>query len=277
MKRLLLLLVTVVLFASCFNDAVQVNMQDAPVELVNDRDSISFAVGMIVSQDIGYDVDELGIDSTTVDDFLRGMYSAFPVDDSPEANAYAQGVALAAGYIEYLEIANEVIYEGDTTKSVNANMFFEGIKSSVYGSEMTMALKDAEDYYYKAIFRARSEEFIKGNIGRPGVISLSSGVQYKVERMGSGNIAAESDSVSIVAKGTYPNGSVFYTTRGAVVDEAVKDLVPGLAQVITTLPAGTKCMVYVPWNLAYGAEGNDRIPPYSALVYDLEIVDIVKD
>ena len=47
----------------------------------------------------------------------------------------------------------------------------------------------------------------------------------------------------------------------------------GLAEVLMTLPAGTQCMVYVPWNLAYGAQGTNKISPYSALVYDLEILE----
>ena len=61
-----------------------------------------------------------------------------------------------------------------------------------------------------------------------------------------------------------------------MVELAVNEVVPGLAEVLMTLPAGTQCMVYVPWELAYGAKGAGRISPYSALVYDLEIVDTEK-
>ena len=91
--------------------------------------------------------------------------------------------------------------------------------------------------------------------------------------MGSGAKAGNDDTVKCIYKGTYPNGAVFDSSRGEAVDLEVASLVPGLAEVVMTLPAGTQCMVYVPWNLAYGAKGSGKISPYSALVYDIEIID----
>jgi FKBP-type peptidyl-prolyl cis-trans isomerase FklB len=61
-----------------------------------------------------------------------------------------------------------------------------------------------------------------------------------------------------------------------VVEAVVGSLLPGLAEAITSLPVGTKCKVYLPWQKAYGARGSNKVPPYSALVYDIELMKIVK-
>lgn len=275
MKRLCfsLLAATVLVSCHCGVENSDSRLLNTKADLSTASDSVSFAVGMVVAQNLPYNLSGLGIDSTTVDDFLRGLYSAFPEDATPEAIAYSKGVAIAAEFKEMLDMANEAIYPGGES-SVNVNMYLEGIKAVAYRNEEVMAPDAAKDYYFETTFRSRSEEFIRNNVGRPGVVSLPGGVQYKIESLGTGSVAKYDDAVMLDYKGTFPNGAIFDSTGGVPEERRVDALVPGLAQVITTLPAGTKCMVYVPWNLAYGKEGTHGIPPYSALVFDLEIVGI---
>lgn len=163
----------------------------------------------------------------------------------------------------------------DTVKKVDRRLFLEGLKASAYGSGKTMTTDVAIDYYNNRIFRIASDVFIRNNKERPGVVVLPCGVQYKVEKMGDGAKAGRNDTVRCIYKGTYPNGSTFDSSRGYPVDLAVASMVPGLAEAVMVLPEGTVCKVYVPWELGYGAEGADGIAPYSALVFDLEIVKVV--
>ena len=251
--------------------------QDVKVELADTNDSVSFAVGMVVGQGIPRDMVELGVDSTTLDAFLRGISAACPADDSPEAIAYANGVAIGVELRSMLEMANEAVYPDDETNTLDEVKYFEGLKAAASQNGVTMTTEEAENYYYETAFRSRSEEFIRNNIGRPGVVTMPSGVQYKVEKMGTGIVAAADDIVRLDYKGSFPNGAVFASTNGEPADFNVGSLVRGLAQVVTTLPAGTKCMVYIPWNLAYGSLGSSGIPPYSAIVFDVEIVAVVRN
>ena len=251
-------------------------VQDRKVELKNDSDSISFAVGMLVSEKMPATMRELGIDEKTLQPFLQGVCDAFPVDDSPEALAYAQGVLMAASAMEMLDFADEAIYPDDTVNSVNRRMFLEGIVATAYATGKTMTMNEATEYYNRRIFRSKSEEFINKSKERPGMVVLPSGLQYKIEQMGNGAVAGYYDIVSCVYKGTYPNGALFDTTRGEAVELEVAALVPGFAEALMTLPAGTVCKLYIPWELAYGEAGTNVVPPYSALVYDLEIKAIVK-
>lgn len=258
------------LLASC-NNAVP----DRKVELKHADDSISFAVGMLVSEDVPVAMKEMGIDDETLAAFLRGIRDAFPADDSPEAVAYAQGVLMAASAMDMLERADNAIYPGDTVNKVDRKLFMEGIIATACGTGKTMTMQYAKDYYNRRVFRTVSDEFMKRNKSRHGVVSLPSGLQYKIEKMGSGAVAKSFETVSCIYKGSYPNGVVFDSSRDKVVDLKVRTLVDGLAEALTTLPVGTVCKLYIPWELAYGEKGTRSIPPYSALVYDLEIKAIV--
>lgn len=274
MKRLVRIIVLgVLLYVAWLAFLCSCSSPSGEVRLRNVDDSLSYAVSMLVSEELPSMLAAEGIDSTTIDDFIRGVRAAFPLDDSPESRAYLNGVVVAVEAMDMLNRANKSIYPDGNDKKVDRKLFVEGIVAASKGDSEVMDMAFAIDFYNQHIFRARSEQFISENASRPGVITLPSGVQYKVSVMGSGAKAGNDDTVKCIYKGTYPNGAVFDSSRGEAVDLEVASLVPGLAEVVMTLPAGTQCMVYVPWNLAYGAKGSGKISPYSALVYDIEIID----
>jgi FKBP-type peptidyl-prolyl cis-trans isomerase FklB len=274
MKRLVRIIVLgVLLYVAWLAFLCSCSSPSGEVRLRNVDDSLSYAVSMLVSEELPGMLAAEGIDSTTIDDFIRGVRAAFPLDDSPESRAYLNGVVVAVEAMDMLNRANKSIYPDGNDKKVDRKLFVEGIVAASKGDSEVMDMAFAIDFYNQHIFRARSEQFISENASRPGVITLPSGVQYKVSVMGSGAKAGDDDTVKCIYKGTYPNGAVFDSSRGEAVDLEVASLVPGLAEVVMTLPAGTQCMVYVPWNLAYGAKGSGKISPYSALVYDIEIID----
>lgn len=274
MKRLVRIIVLgVLLYVAWLAFLCSCSSPSGEVRLRNVDDSLSYAVSMLVSEELPGMLAAEGIDSTTIDDFIRGVRAAFPLDDSPESRAYLNGVVVAVEAMDMLNRANKSIYPDGNDKKVDRKLFVEGIVAASKGDSEVMDMAFAIDFYNQHIFRARSEQFISENASRPGVVTLPSGVQYKVSVMGSGAKAGNDDTVKCIYKGTYPNGAVFESSRGEAVDLEVASLVPGLAEVVMTLPAGTQCMVYVPWNLAYGAKGSGKISPYSALVYDIEIID----
>ena len=248
----------------------------ADVTVVAEDDSLSYAVSLIIARDMPRAIEELGISAAEIDVFVNGLTNAFPADGSPEAIAYARGVVIGATAMEMLEDAEYAISQSDTTKKVNKQMFLEGLKATAKGDGFMMTLEQAYEYYNGVVFRRPSEAFIAKNSTRGGVETLSGGVQVKIEREGTGETASSRSTVGYIYKASYINGNVVESSRGEVVEASVGSMLPGLAQVMTTLPVGTKCKAYIPWHLAYGKRGNGKVPPYSALVYDLEIVEIVK-
>lgn len=237
-------------------------------------DSLSYAVSMIIARDVPRAMEELGI--TDAESFAMGLHDAFPVDDSPSAVAYARGLVIGATAMEMLEEAEYAIAQSDTTKKISKPMFFAGLKATATGEKPMMNLGQAYDYYNQVVFRRPSEAFIARNSTRPGVETLPGGVQVKIEKAGDGAVASLESTVGYIYKASFINGKLAESSRGEVVEAAVATLLPGLAEVFTTYPVGTKCKVYLPWQLAYGERGGNRVPPYSALVYDVEIVKIVK-
>jgi FKBP-type peptidyl-prolyl cis-trans isomerase len=236
---------------------------------------LSYALGVIISQDVPYAMDMLGISESETDEFVKGMRDAFPVDDSPEAVAYARGLLMGASAMETLEEAEYGILQSDSTKKVNKSKFFEAVEDIATGNT-SMTIEQAWEYYNNVVYRTPSEAFIERNSTRSGIQVLPSGVQVKVEQQGEGEIPTMKDTVAYIYKGSYINGNMFESSRGETVEAAVGSMMPGLAEVLTTYPVGTKCKVYLPWQRAYGEKGKKPVPPYSALVYDIEIVKIVK-
>ncbi|MBQ5751837.1 MAG: FKBP-type peptidyl-prolyl cis-trans isomerase [Bacteroidaceae bacterium] len=265
------------LFASCANEAGDaVVRQPEKVVLANADDSLSFAVSTIIARDMPMAIKEFGIEQENIDDFVNGICAAFPVDSSPRVNAFAHGVAVAIDAVEMLESAQRAMYQSDTTIKVDRRLFLEGLKAMAKGNREAMSVEEAYEYYNRRIFCRPSEEFMKNNAGRRNVQVLPSGVQVKVERVGNGKVATYGSKVGCIYKASFINGRVFESSRGEVVELRLGNTVPGLDEVLKTFPAGTACKVYIPWQLAYGARGSEKVPPYSALVYDLEIVRVIK-
>ncbi len=236
---------------------------------------LSYALGVIIAQDVPYAMDILGLSEPETNDFVKGMRDAFPVDDSPEAVAYARGLLMGASAMETLEEAEYGILQSDSTKKVNKSKFFEAVEDIATGNT-SMTIEQAWEYYNNVVYRTPSEAFIERNSTRSGIQVLPSGVQVKVEQQGEGEIPTMKNTVAYIYKGSYINGNMFESSRGEAVEVAVGSMMPGLAEVLTTYPVGTKCKVYLPWQRAYGEKGKKPVPPYSALVYDIEIVKIVK-
>lgn len=112
---------------------------------------------------------------------------------------------------------------------------------------------------------------------KPGIGKLPSGVQYTIINPSKGPKPNETDSVLIHYKGTLPDGRVFENTF--VSNQPVKTtpgtLIPGLNEVLQLMPVGSRWQVFIPASLAYGEKGNNQIPPNSALLILVELLQIL--
>ncbi len=121
--------------------------------------------------------------------------------------------------------------------------------------------------------------FLAANAARPGVVSLPSGLQYEVMVEGNGKKPSAKDTVSCHYHGTLVNGTVFDSSvqRGEPAQFPVNGVIPGWVEALQLMPVGSKWKLFIPYELAYGASGaGQSIPPYSALIFEVELLDIVK-
>lgn len=122
-------------------------------------------------------------------------------------------------------------------------------------------------------------DFLAANKKKPGVVALPSGLQYQVIKEGTGPKPALTDMVRVHYHGTLIDGKVFDSSveRGQPIELAVNGVIPGWTEALQLMPVGSKWKLFIPSNLAYGdQQAGPAIGPGSTLIFDVELLDIVK-
>ncbi|HTY09600.1 MAG TPA: FKBP-type peptidyl-prolyl cis-trans isomerase [Bacteroidota bacterium] len=127
--------------------------------------------------------------------------------------------------------------------------------------------------------KKEGEAFLAENKKKEGVITLPSGLQYKVITMGNGEKPKSQDQVSVNYRGTLVDGTEFDNSAktGKPGVFPVHGIIKGLSEALQLMPVGSKWEVYVPSDLAYGPDGRGiQILPNAVLIFDLELLGIEK-
>lgn len=120
--------------------------------------------------------------------------------------------------------------------------------------------------------------FLEANKKRSEVVTLASGLQYEVMTKGEGATPAASDSVKVHYHGTLIDGTVFDSSvnRGEPATFGVTQVISGWVEALQLMPVGSKWKLFIPSELAYGAQGaGQAIAPHSSLIFEVELLDIV--
>jgi FKBP-type peptidyl-prolyl cis-trans isomerase FklB len=122
------------------------------------------------------------------------------------------------------------------------------------------------------------EAFLAANKTKEGVVTLPSGLQYKILKAGTGEKATLDDSVVCNYKGTLINGTEFDASEkhGGPATFPVKGVIAGWTEALQLMPVGSKWQLFVPSNLAYGANGPGDIGPNATLIFEVELVSVQK-
>lgn len=125
---------------------------------------------------------------------------------------------------------------------------------------------------------AAEQKFMAGNADKPGVTVTASGLQYEVITAGNGPKPAAEDVVRVHYVGTLLDGSKFDSSvdRGEPAEFGVNQVIAGWTEALQLMPVGSKYKLYIPSAIAYGEQGaGQAIPPNAALVFEVELLDIV--
>lgn len=122
------------------------------------------------------------------------------------------------------------------------------------------------------------KEFLEKNKSAAGVKATASGLQYVMEKEGTGASPKKEDVVKVHYKGTLTNGEQFDSSydRGQPAEFPVGGVIPGWTEALQLMKVGGKAKLFIPPELAYGPSGRPGIPPNSVLVFDVELIEIVK-
>ncbi len=126
--------------------------------------------------------------------------------------------------------------------------------------------------------KTKCETFLSQNKTKAGIQTTASGLQYKVLTAGTGPKAVETDKVKVHYHGTLIDGTVFDSSvnRGEPATFGVTQVIKGWVEALQMMPVGSKWTLYIPSDLAYGPQGPPSIGPNQALIFDVELIEIVK-
>jgi FKBP-type peptidyl-prolyl cis-trans isomerase FklB len=126
---------------------------------------------------------------------------------------------------------------------------------------------------------AQNDAFLAKNKEKSGVTTTASGLQYEVIKIGKGPKPTAQNTVKVHYIGTLIDGSEFDSSikRNKPAEFPVSGVIPGWTEALQLMPVGSKFKIYLPASIAYGANGaGDVIKPYSTLIFELELLEIVK-
>ena len=152
----------------------------------------------------------------------------------------------------------------------------EAIKILIEIEQEQRAQQMAEKNKMAAENKKAGEAFLAENMKKEGVVTLDSGLQYKVIKAGDGQKPQKTDSVVCHYRGTLLDGTEFDSSysRGEPAQFRVDQLIPGWTEALQLMPAGSKWELYIPSYLAYGARQAGQISPNSTLIFELELLEI---
>jgi FKBP-type peptidyl-prolyl cis-trans isomerase FklB len=264
-----------------------------PVVLVTPSDSVSYAAGYAVTEGL--------------DRYLAQQYQLDQPDEMAQFVNYFKdflgrrksydyhALKAAVNVLDMLEsrmlpgVTNDFAHTSD---SIQQELFFRGFidalskdntlfndstarKLFTERTEARKAEKEAAKKAEEEAYRIQNEEWLKENAKKEGVVTLPSGLQYKVLVQGNGKVAGPDDNVKVKYEGKMIDGTVFDSSYNRTPDTnefKPTQVIKGWTEALTMMPAGSTWELYIPQDLAYGSRPAGSIKPYSTLIFKVEVV-----
>ena len=266
--------------------------QSPKADLKTDIDSLSYAIGMARTDGLDQYLAQQGVDSTQMTEFIKGFNEGATKIDKKDA-AYMTGLQVGQMVSkQWVEGFNQQIFGNDSTQTISRENLLAGFLAGVVGKGI-MTKEEAQTFMQTqmdavkekaaakkyADNKAAGEKFLADNKTKEGVVTTASGLQYKVITKGTGEIPADTCKVKVNYKGTLIDGTEFDSSykRKEPATFRANQVIKGWTEALTLMPVGSKWELYIPYDLAYGTrETGGQIKPYSALVFEVELLGIEK-
>jgi len=195
--------------------------------------------------------------------------------------SYAIGMEMGKGVkAQGLDVDPNVVSQGlkDAVTGGKSLMTDEELKTVITALQDDIKQKQMQAMEAAAVEnKKQGEAFLAENGKKEGVITLPSGLQYKVVKAGDGKKPEATDTVMCNYTGSFTDGTEFDSSAeaGKPVPFEIKTVIPGFQEALQLMPVGSKWHIVVPSNLAYGERGaGGVIGPNATLVFDIELVSI---
>ena len=174
---------------------------------------------------------------------------------------------------------------GEPSLATDFALIKQGFVNGLLGYEEQMTGEIAGEYIQSTMStikygnnKEEGEKFLAENALREGVITTASGLQYEVIKMGKGKKPVATDNVKVHYHGTLTNGTVFDSSvdRNEPITFGLTQVIAGWTEGLQLMPVGSKFKFYIPQQLGYGSQQAGSIPPYSTLIFEVELLGIEK-
>ena len=275
-----------IMMYSCGNGTPKANLK-------SDIDSVSYAIGMAQTQGLkDYLVGRLGVDTAYMDEFIKGLNEGANAGDDKKKAAYYAGVQIGQQISnQMVKGINHELFGDDSTKTISLKNFMAGFVSGTTGKGGLMTVDSAQMVAQEMMRSIKAkvmekefgpnkkagEDFLKENAKKEGVVTLPSGVQYKIIKEGKGAMPKDTSLVKVNYEGKTLDGKVFDSSykRGQAAEFRANQVIKGWSEALQQMPAGSIWEVYIPQELAYGErqQGAD-IKPFSMLIFKIELLEV---
>lgn len=297
-KTLLLALVLVVSASFSPVEAIKKKNKEVvfpaqPVVLNNSSDSLSYAAGVALTNGLVSYLLQQKMDTTMMSDFVRGLREGIRSVGDPKQKAYMVGLDIARQVNERMLPGISEEFK-DSPDSIISDLLCRGFIDAIEGDSTVFTYEAADKFFTEKRAldkiakenklygpnREAGEQFLKENAKKDSVIVLPSGLQYKVLVKGNGEVPLEDQKVQVNYEGRLIDGTVFDSSArhgDKPTEFKPNQVIKGWSEALTMMPVGSKWQLFIPYYLAYGNRSAGVIKPYSTLIFDVELVGIVKN
>lgn len=269
------------------------NNKPKTVELKSQIDSVNYAFGLANGQGIrNYYLakDSANADSLKIKiaSLLKGIEEGMKGEISDYTELEEVGVNIGTA----LKEQSKTGLMGDSTLTVDIDLIRQGLLNGLRGSKLTMTAEEAQTYVNTTMqrlqqaklekqyngYKKECEDFLAANKAKTGVTTTASGLQYEVITKGTGALPTDTSKVKVHYHGTLIDGTVFDSSvdRGEPAVFGVNQVIKGWTEALKLMPVGSKYKLYIPQDLAYGPANQGTIKPFSALIFEVELLSIEK-
>ena len=234
-----------------------------------------------------------GVDTTFIDEFVKGLNDGANAGDDKKKSAYYAGLRIGQMISQqWVKGINYELFGEDSTQTISLKNLLAGFVAGTTGKgglmsvdeatatreNLMQSIKAAQTEKKYGDYKKECEEFMAKIAKKSGIQKLDNGVYYEVLTEGNGEIPADSSRVKVNYEGKLINDTIFDSSyqRGEPTTFRCNQVIPGWTTALTHMPVGSTWMVYIPQEQAYAEREAGKIKPFSCLIFKIELVGIEK-